>query len=69
MPIPIPTGSYVVMNALTRTYLNVLCFNPVPADIVCSVGNKLGNDIVRLVHARCWLLMPFAVERGNHPVT
>jgi hypothetical protein len=41
------------MNAATRTYLNLLTFNPVPGAIVCSVGNHQGNDIVRLLHARC----------------
>ncbi|OAX43176.1 hypothetical protein K503DRAFT_766047 [Rhizopogon vinicolor AM-OR11-026] len=45
MSFPILTGSYVVMNAMTHTYLNVLNFNPVPGAIVCSVGNYLGNDI------------------------
>ncbi|OJA13548.1 hypothetical protein AZE42_07325 [Rhizopogon vesiculosus] len=50
MSFPIPTGSYVVMNAMTHTYLNLLTFNPVPGAIVCSVGNRLGNDIVRLPH-------------------
>ncbi|KAG1777219.1 hypothetical protein EV702DRAFT_1045599 [Suillus placidus] len=38
----IPTGSYVIMNAQTQTYLNVLGFQ---TDIVNSVGNHLGNDI------------------------
>jgi hypothetical protein len=50
MSFPIPTGSYVVMNATTRTYLNLLTFDPVPGAIVCSVGNHQGNDIVRLPH-------------------
>ncbi|KAG2155349.1 uncharacterized protein EDB93DRAFT_102367 [Suillus bovinus] len=45
MSITIPTGSYIIMNATTRTYLNVFFFQPVPADIVNSVGNRLGNDI------------------------
>ncbi|KAG1777220.1 hypothetical protein EV702DRAFT_1197545 [Suillus placidus] len=38
----IPTGSYVIMNAQTQTYLNVLGYQ---TDIVNSVGNHLGNDI------------------------
>jgi hypothetical protein len=42
----IPTGTYVIMNATTHTYLNVLAFQPVPGDIVNSVGNHLGNDMV-----------------------
>jgi hypothetical protein len=46
----IPTGSYVIMNAMTHTYLNVLNFQAVPGDVVNSVGNHLGNDIVRLFH-------------------
>jgi hypothetical protein len=50
MSFPIPTGSYVIMNATTGTYLNVLNFNPVPGAIVCSVGNHQGNDIVRWPH-------------------
>ncbi|KAG1880754.1 hypothetical protein F4604DRAFT_1747691 [Suillus subluteus] len=41
----IPTGTYVIMNATTHTYLNVLAFQPVPGDIVNSVGNYLGNDM------------------------
>ncbi|KAG0704089.1 hypothetical protein DFH29DRAFT_1068258 [Suillus ampliporus] len=41
----VPTGTYVIMNAVTHTYLNVLCFQPVPGDIVNSVGNHLGNDM------------------------
>ncbi|KAG2346131.1 hypothetical protein BDR05DRAFT_1057769 [Suillus weaverae] len=41
----IPTGTYVIMNATTHTYLNVLGFHPVPGDIVNSVGNHLGNDM------------------------
>ncbi|KAG2072524.1 hypothetical protein BDR04DRAFT_1153253 [Suillus decipiens] len=41
----IPTGTYVIMNATTHTYLNVLSFQPVPGDIVNSVGNHLGNDM------------------------
>ncbi|KAG2746840.1 hypothetical protein P692DRAFT_20738681 [Suillus brevipes Sb2] len=41
----IPTGSYVIMNAMTHTYLNVLDFQAVPGDVVNSVGNHLGNDI------------------------
>ncbi|KAG1744971.1 uncharacterized protein EDB91DRAFT_1080500 [Suillus paluster] len=45
MSITIPTGSYVIMNAKTCTYLNVFYSHPVPADIVNSVGNNLGNDI------------------------
>ncbi|KAG2148819.1 hypothetical protein DEU56DRAFT_909134 [Suillus clintonianus] len=45
MSITIPTGSYVIMNATTHTYLNVLNFEGVPGDIVNSVGNRLGNDI------------------------
>jgi len=36
------------MNATTRTYLNLLNFDPIPGAIVCSVGNHQGNDIVRL---------------------
>ncbi|KAG2148817.1 hypothetical protein DEU56DRAFT_978088 [Suillus clintonianus] len=43
--IAIPAGSYVIMNAKTHTYLNVLNFQAVPGDIVNSVGNHLGNDI------------------------
>jgi hypothetical protein len=46
----IPTGSYVIMNAKTHTYLNVFNFQAVPGDVVNSVGNYLGNDIVRLFH-------------------
>jgi hypothetical protein len=38
------------MNAMTHTYLNVLNFQAVPGDVVNSVGNHLGNDIVRLFH-------------------
>ncbi|KAG2748234.1 hypothetical protein P692DRAFT_20954061 [Suillus brevipes Sb2] len=45
MSITIPTGSYIIMNATTHTYLNVLDFQAVPGDIVNSVGNRLGNDI------------------------
>ncbi|KAG2360271.1 hypothetical protein BDR07DRAFT_1412967 [Suillus spraguei] len=45
MSITIPTGSYIIMNATTHTYLNVLNFQAVPGDIVNSVGNRLGNDI------------------------
>lgn len=41
----IPTGTYIIMNATTHTYLNVLGFQPVPGDIVNSVGNHLGNDM------------------------
>ncbi|KAG1744972.1 uncharacterized protein EDB91DRAFT_1080501 [Suillus paluster] len=41
----VPTGTYVIMNAATHTYLNVLNFQPVPGDIVNSVGNYLGNDM------------------------
>ncbi|KAH7922295.1 hypothetical protein BV22DRAFT_1037630 [Leucogyrophana mollusca] len=37
------------MNALTSTYLNLFTFSPVPAQIVCSVGNYLGNDIWNVV--------------------
>ncbi|KIK39123.1 hypothetical protein CY34DRAFT_808658 [Suillus luteus UH-Slu-Lm8-n1] len=39
------------MNATTHTYLNVLDFQAVPGDIVNSVGNRLGNDIVRVLDA------------------
>ena len=52
MSFPIPTGSYVIMNATAHTYLNVLTFNPVPGAIVCSVRNHLGNDIVHFPRAR-----------------
>jgi hypothetical protein len=51
MSITIPTGSYIIMNATTHTYLNVLDFQAVPGDIVNSVGNRLGNDIVRVLDA------------------
>ncbi|KIK43191.1 hypothetical protein CY34DRAFT_804117 [Suillus luteus UH-Slu-Lm8-n1] len=46
----IPTGTYVIMNAKTQTYLNVLDFQVVPGDVVNSFGNYLGNDAVRLFH-------------------
>jgi hypothetical protein len=39
------------MNATTHTYLNVFDFQAVPGDIVNSVGNRLGNDIVRVLDA------------------
>ncbi|KAG0704091.1 hypothetical protein DFH29DRAFT_997979 [Suillus ampliporus] len=51
MSITIPTGSYVIMNATTHTYLNVCGYQAVPGDVVNSVGNNQGNDIVRLLHA------------------
>ncbi|KAG2744096.1 hypothetical protein P692DRAFT_20838419, partial [Suillus brevipes Sb2] len=41
----IPTGSYVIMNATTHTYLNVLGYQAVPGDVVNSIGNYFGNDI------------------------
>jgi len=46
MSVTIPTGSYVIMNAMTHTYLDMFNFQVVPRDIVKSVGNNLGNDIV-----------------------
>lgn len=46
----IPTGTYVIMNAKTQTYLNVLDFQVVPGDVVNSFGNYLGNDVVSLFH-------------------
>ncbi|KAG1782239.1 hypothetical protein EV702DRAFT_515891, partial [Suillus placidus] len=56
MSITIPTGSYIIMNATTHTYLNVFNFQVVPGDIVNSVGNRLGNDIVRILRLYCMLL-------------
>ena len=41
-----PNGTYIIMNAGTHTYLNVLNFGPPGSHIVCSVGNWRGNDIV-----------------------
>ena len=41
-----PNGTYIIMNAATHTYLNVLNFGGPGTAIVCSVGNDLGNDIV-----------------------
>ena len=41
-----PNGTYIIMNAATHTYLNVLSYGGPGTAIVCSVGNDLGNDIV-----------------------
>ncbi|KIM51160.1 hypothetical protein SCLCIDRAFT_143892 [Scleroderma citrinum Foug A] len=40
-----PNGTYIIMNAATHTYLNVLSYGGPGTAIVCSVGNDLGNDI------------------------
>lgn len=40
-----PNGTYIIMNAATHTYLNVLNYGGPGTAIVCSVGNDLGNDI------------------------
>ncbi|KIJ61535.1 hypothetical protein HYDPIDRAFT_115682 [Hydnomerulius pinastri MD-312] len=46
----VPPGTYVVMDAATHTYLNVLNSVSPNGAIVCSVGNHAGNDI--------WNIMP-----------